>query len=147
MVSRRLCGCLCALALMLTGARGDLTAQREAETESPPDAGSSVVTPESAATPELADAERERRQHTVAIGTLLLVGVAAIGLLLVAATLIWGAKVRRLSRGPHAEPTRSDDLWFLRKPAAMDRPASIDNALSDEAQPPPRPSEPDDSHS
>jgi len=66
------------------------------------------------------DAEQQRKVGTATAGVLILVGVAAIGLLLIAAAIIWGGKVRRLVRYEAPEPTRQDDLWYLRKERPAD---------------------------
>lgn len=76
---------------------------------------------------------QKRKQDTATVGVLILVGVTAIGLLLIAGALIWGAKVRRLARTPTAEPTQQDDLWSLRKGATSDGTTTDDES----ADPPP----------
>lgn len=64
--------------------------------------------------------EQRRRQNTVAAGVLILLGVAAIGLLLIAGALIWGGKLRRMVREPVEPRTQEDDLWYLRHPDAAE---------------------------
>lgn len=105
-------------------------------------------TPQKAA-PHPDEAEQQRRQNTVTVGVLILVGVAAIGLLLIAGALIWGAKVRRMVRPTEVEPTRHDDLWYLRKGKQVvgDTEESADDGPPIESPEPPRISDTDDTRS
>lgn len=48
----------------------------------------------------------------------MLLGIAAIGLLVIAGALIWGAKTRRLVRKPELGGIGQDDLWYLRQGTA-----------------------------
>jgi hypothetical protein len=74
----------------------------------------SVEKPQRPAVIDEQQQQLQRRQNTFTAGVLLLIGVVTVGLLLIAAAIVWGAKVRRLAR--HAEPPsgRQDDLWYLR---------------------------------
>lgn len=65
--------------------------------------------------PTVVDEQQQRRQNTFTAGVLLLLGVLAVGLLLMAAAIVWGAKVRRLARRPEPGSARPDELWYLRK--------------------------------
>lgn len=61
--------------------------------------------------------EDEQRQNLVTVMLMLLGGVCLVGVALIAGTMIWGAKLRRLARVPERHPTRQDDLWYLKKPS------------------------------
>lgn len=78
--------------------------------------------------------EQQRRQNTFTAGMLLLVGVLAVGLLLIAAAIVWGAKIRRLARRPEPGSARPDDLWYLRKPRPPPEPgpSTDENPLTDD---------------
>jgi hypothetical protein len=65
--------------------------------------------------------QQQRRQNTFTAGVLLLFGVTTIGLLLITAAVIWGAKVRRLARRAEPATERPDDLWYLRKTLPPDK--------------------------
>jgi len=60
--------------------------------------------------------EEQRRQNLATILFMLLGGVCIVGIALIAGTMIWGAKLRRLARVPESGPTRQDELWYLKKP-------------------------------
>lgn len=81
--------------------------------------------------PTVAD-EQQRREGTFTAGVLLLIGVTAVGLLLIAAAILWGAKVRRLVRRPQARSAKQDELWYLRK-----SPPPPDSGDSADEEPPP----------
>lgn len=65
-------------------------------------------------------AEQLRRHNLVSALFILLGGVCIVGVALIAGTIIWGAKFRRLARQPLAGPTRQDELWYLKKPSVTD---------------------------
>lgn len=60
--------------------------------------------------------QTETREDMATILTILLTGVALIGVALIAATMIWGAKLRRLARMQPSEATKLDELWYLKTP-------------------------------
>lgn len=80
--------------------------------------------------PKIVD-EQDRRQNTFTAGVLLLIGVTAIGLLLIAAAIVWGAKVRRMARRPEPRSSQRDDLWYLRgRIPSADPDETVDEAAS-----------------
>lgn len=71
--------------------------------------------------------QRQRRENTFTAGVLLLIGVVTVGLLLIAAAIVWGAKVRRLARHAERPSGRQDEFWYLRptsRPSEGGEPAS-----------------------
>ena len=69
--------------------------------------------------PQTSDADESQRQRNRAsAGVLLLLGVVAVGVLVIAGVVISGAKLRRLARGGEPGPTEQDELWYLRTQAA-----------------------------
>jgi hypothetical protein len=59
------------------------------------------------------DPEKQRRAMA---GLAALAGIAIIGIGLLAVTLLWGARLRRLNRKPLPNAPLKDELWFLRPP-------------------------------
>lgn len=82
--------------------------------------------------PEEPQQQQQRRQTTFTAGVLLLIGVTTIGLLLIAAAIIWGAKVRRLVRRPDPPFSAPDQLWYLRKSAGPPPAAPADEPSGSE---------------
>jgi hypothetical protein len=64
--------------------------------------------------------EKQRRRNVASVLVLLLVGVGLIGVLMIVAALMWGAKLRRLARDSAAGPTRQNELWYLKTPPPPD---------------------------
>ena len=48
------------------------------------------------------------------VGVVLLAGVAILGVFLMAMVLVWGNRVRRMTRRPLPTQCRGDELWYLR---------------------------------
>ncbi len=57
---------------------------------------------------------RPSRKHAAMAGLLILVGVASAGLMLLALVVIWGRRVRRMTRKTLPKHSQVDDLWYLR---------------------------------
>lgn len=114
--SRRIVSRLPALIALLFAVHGSLSADDALVPINPVDVEAGSTLP--------VEAEKQRRQNTVTVGVLILIGVAAVGLLLISAALIWGSKVRRMVRQPPAEPSRQDDLWYLKNKIEAEEPAA-----------------------
>ena len=78
------------------------------------------------------DVERQRRQNLASVLTILLAGIGITGVMLIAATIIWGAKLRRIVRLPETGPTQQDELWYLKKPPPADAGSERDVHTSDD---------------
>lgn len=70
-----------------------------------------------------------RRERAFTVGLLLLAVVLLAGVGLLAGVLIWGARLRRVSRAPLPTVRKQDELWFLRarKKDVAGRPPSAEN--------------------
>jgi hypothetical protein len=109
--------------LLAVSVRGDNEAQQN------PAAPAALVPADRAAQPDeetdaapgaAGEKERQRRQRVVTAAVIILTGIAAIGLLLVAAALVWGNRTRKLVRrsDPPSQPV--DPFWYLRKPISQE---------------------------
>lgn len=58
--------------------------------------------------------ELMRRERVVTAGTMVLVGIVAVGLTLIAVVMILGRRFRRVARQRPASPTVVDELWYLK---------------------------------
>jgi hypothetical protein len=61
------------------------------------------------------DDEPEKRRSAMA-GLAALAGIAIVGIGLVALTILWAGRLRRLNRQPLPEAPLKNDLWFLKPP-------------------------------
>ncbi len=69
-------------------------------------------------TPVAHDHDREPgAQERVAAGVLLLAGLIVLGLTLMAITVVWGARLRRIVRRPVEPSSKPDELWYLHRSA------------------------------
>lgn len=57
---------------------------------------------------------RKQRQRNVAVALVMLVGIMFVGLALIALTILWGFRVRRIARAPLPKRKPVDPLWYLR---------------------------------
>lgn len=88
--------------------------------------------------PETAEEHREK-EKMANVALVLLVGIASAGILLIAGVLIWGSRVRRISR--HREKAAPlDPLWYLRGSPPLEADAS---PPGDETSPSPGPGSPE----
>lgn len=62
------------------------------------------------------NAPNPEKQRRAMAGLAALAGIAIIGIGLLAVTLLWGARLRRLNRKPLPNAPLKDELWFLRPP-------------------------------
>jgi hypothetical protein len=58
----------------------------------------------------------ESRLRSVLAGLAALVGIAVVGLALIAGIVVWAARLRRLNRLPPVTKTAANEFWFLRPP-------------------------------
>ncbi|MEX2286574.1 MAG: hypothetical protein WD648_05750 [Planctomycetaceae bacterium] len=107
----------------------------------PPEAASSSQQPAVDATNSddaTTAAELKRKQRTVNVATLLLVGISIVGLTLIWMVMVWGRRLRRFARQQLPAHTVVDELWYLKpqkptaEPGAGDRPGP--DASSNETQ-------------
>ena len=79
------------------------------------------------------DKERER---AAGIGFVLLAGIVSSGILLIAGVLIWGRRMRRISR-QRTDGTPLDPLWYLRgRPPANSSGGHTSSGVPEEGTPP-----------
>jgi hypothetical protein len=72
------------------------------------------------------DANRGKKKGTVTAAVLVLLGIMAIGGLLIVTTIFWGMRLRRLARSRSGEKTNVDSLWYLKKKHDRTRPGASD---------------------
>jgi hypothetical protein len=85
---------------------------------------------------EAAQLPTSERKPNVVFAYLALIGILIAGLALVAATMMWGHRVRRLARTPFPSGAPRDELWYLRpkKDLHPDDESGSDDAPDDSAR-------------
>ncbi len=114
-----------AAVLILSGALSPAFSRAEADFSSPPQGGVTIRDASEPAMPAVQDAvddpaevpsDEKRRENLAQVLLMLLAGVGLMGAAMIAATMIWGAKLRRTARLPESGPTQQDELWYLKSP-------------------------------
>ena len=57
---------------------------------------------------------REQRENAVSAATMLILGIATIGVAMIGLTILWGVRIRRNLRRNESKSTPLDPLWYLR---------------------------------
>jgi hypothetical protein len=125
----------CALCVLhWAGANYSTVCKADTSANGDPDAAEPVISPEHADKQVSPDPSGERPQEpdrnakrrAASIGLLGLVGIVLTGVGLMVLVVLWGHRLRRITRSSSPHPTRGDELWYLRpdkqKPAESSNP-------------------------
>ncbi len=104
---------LMALVCLLGTSARNLPAQ-ELSPPSPPSATPNAAPSDKAKQAAEELSKDERKQKAVTLGLMILFCIALTGLGLLAVVIIWGHRVRRISRKPLPAAPRGDDLFYLK---------------------------------
>lgn len=123
-------------------AADDLPSTSVEKTDVASRSGNGVVEHETGSTTEPA---RKPRQDVVTAALLVIGGIAAVGLFLMALTIFWGGRLRRLARRPLPEQSPIDELWYLKPSKQRPGDASIQTEPTGPTTPPPPQESPESS--
>jgi hypothetical protein len=99
----------CAMIVVLLAA----TASAQDAAPTPIDEAASQVTERKPIADDAPDPEKQRRAMA---GLAAIAGIAIVGIGLLAITILWGARLRRLNRKPLPKAALKDEFWFLKPP-------------------------------
>lgn len=126
----------------------DFSGATRAQDDATPDAPASALSPEAveldsssiAPHPSTASPAPERkevdprwkeRQEKAFFGAMAIVGIGCAGLLLIMLTMLWGWRVRRISRAPLPPVSPGPEFWFLKPDRSTGSYASAADAEAD----------------